>query len=68
MLAAKPEEAATTQVKAVLEAIETEHSREELQTRLRLADRQNFKKLYLLPALGWELIERTIPDKPNSRL
>jgi hypothetical protein len=48
--------------------IKTEHSREELQALLKLSDRHNFKKLYLLPALQGGLIERTIPDKPNSRL
>jgi hypothetical protein len=39
-----------------------------MQAKLQLADRHNFKKLYLLPALEGGLIERTIPDKPNSRL
>ncbi|MEO8613787.1 MAG: Fic family protein [Luteolibacter sp.] len=48
--------------------IKTEHSREELQALLELSDRHNFRKLYLLPALEAGLIERTIPDKPNSRL
>jgi hypothetical protein len=56
------------QVKALLEATKAEHSREELQALLELSDRHNFKKLYLLPALEAGLIERTIPDKPNSRL
>jgi hypothetical protein len=35
---------------------------------LQLRGRDNFEKLYLLPALQAGLIERTIPDKPNSRL
>jgi len=39
-----------------------------LQTRLGLADRENFRKSVLTPALDAGLIERTIPDKPNSRL
>jgi predicted transcriptional regulator len=33
-----------------------------------LTGRDNFEKLYLRPALDAELIEMTIPDKPNSRL
>ena len=35
---------------------------------LQLRGRDNFEKLYLLVALSDGLIERTIPDKPNSRL
>lgn len=58
----------TPQVNALLAAIDDENSREELQAKLKLADRQNFKKLYLIPALEAGLIEGTIPDKPNSRL
>jgi hypothetical protein len=49
-------------------AIDTANSREELQAKLKLVDRHNFKKLYLIPALEAGLIERTIPEKPNSRL
>ena len=36
--------------------------------KLSLIGRDNFEKLYLAPALEAGLIERTIPDKPNSRL
>ena len=36
--------------------------------KLGLKGRDNFEKLYLLPALAAGLIERTIPEKPNSRL
>ena len=35
---------------------------------LNLKGRDNFEKLYLHPSLDAELIERTIPDKPKSRL
>jgi len=35
---------------------------------LQLRGRDNFEKLYLLPAFVAGLIERTTPDKPNSRL
>ena len=43
-------------------------SRKELMEKLNLKGRDNFEKLYLAPAIGAGLIERTIPDKPNSRL
>lgn len=36
--------------------------------KLNLKGRDNFEKLYLAPALEAGLVERTIPDKPNSRL
>ena len=43
-------------------------SRQELQAMLKLSNREHFRKEYLVPALDAELIERTIPDKPQSRL
>jgi len=43
-------------------------SREALQSTLGLQDRKSFRELYLRPALADDLIEMTIPDKPNSRL
>ena len=43
-------------------------SRKELMEKLNLKGRDNFEKLYLAPALQASLIERTLPDKPNSRL
>jgi Fic family protein len=58
----------TPQVNRLLSIIDGEHSREELQSRLQLADREHFRKSYLLAALAAGLIERTIPEKPNSRL
>ena len=39
----------------------------ELMERLGLSHRPTFRKNYLNPALEHNLIERTIPDKPNSR-
>jgi hypothetical protein len=36
--------------------------------RLKLSHRPTFRANYLNPALSAGLIERTIPDKPNSRL
>ena len=43
-------------------------SRKALMEKLNLKGRDNFEKLYLAPALQASLIERTLPDKPNSRL
>ncbi len=39
----------------------------ELMERLGLSHRPTFRKNYLNPALEQRLIERTIPDKPNSK-
>jgi len=40
----------------------------ELQSALKLRSQANFRERYLMPALAVGLIERTIPEKPNSRL
>lgn len=59
----------TQQVFDLLEALGQEaKSREELGTAAGLLNREHFRKAYLEPLLtaGW--IERTIPDKPTSRL
>jgi ATP-dependent DNA helicase RecG len=40
----------------------------ELQSALKLRSQANFRDRYLMPALASDLIERTIPEKPNSRL
>ncbi len=42
-------------------------SASELMKQLGLSHRPSFRKNYLNPALEQNLIERTIPDKPNSR-
>jgi hypothetical protein len=42
--------------------------RDELQQVMGLKDRKSFRLVYLKPALDAQLIEMTIPDKPNSRL
>lgn len=39
----------------------------QLMERLNLSHKPTFHKNYLKPALEQNLIERTIPDKPNSR-
>ena len=58
----------TTQVEAILQAALQPRSREELQQAASLENREHFRKHYLLPLLraGW--LERTIPDRPRSRL
>jgi predicted HTH transcriptional regulator len=56
----------TPQVERLLNVITQEHDRQELQELLGLADRENFRKNYLQPAIDAELIEMTIPDKPKS--
>lgn len=58
----------TPQVKRLLEILNGEMGRDQLQSRLGLRARKNFRILYLAPALQQGLIEMTIPDKPNSRL
>jgi hypothetical protein len=40
----------------------------EIQTKLKLSHRENFRSNYLKPALEQGYIEMTIPDKPNSSL
>lgn len=55
------------QVGKLLQQFEGEMSREALQERLGLKDRQAFRARYLKPALEAGLIEMTRPDKPTSR-
>jgi hypothetical protein len=56
------------QVKRLLKVMQTEMTREALQSALDLQDRKSFRERYLKPALEDGLIEMTIPGKPNSRL
>ena len=56
----------TPQVLGLLEVMEGELNRKELQGRLNLSDRENFRKNYLQPALDNGIIEMTIPEKPKS--
>ncbi len=58
----------TPQVKKLLQILEGEMDRDQLQTALKLRARKNFRLGCLAPALADKLIEMTIPDKPNSRL
>jgi len=43
-------------------------TRKKLQESLLLRGEENFRKLYLVPALEAGYLEMTIPDRPNSRL
>jgi Fic family protein len=57
----------TPQVDDLLACIKGEMSRQEIQASLQLSDRENFRKVYLQPALEAGLIEMTQPDKPRSK-
>ena len=56
----------TDQVKKLISVIENENSRSELMVKLNLAHSPTFRENYLQPALQANLIELTIPEKPNS--
>ena len=58
----------TPQVVKLLNIMQGEMSREELQRALGLKDRKSFRERYLLPALKKGLVEMTIPEKPSSSL
>jgi predicted transcriptional regulator len=58
-----------TQVKHILKAFrDTLSSRANLQESIGLKNREHFRKEYLEPLINDGFIERTIPEKPNSRL
>ena len=58
----------TAQVTKMLRAATGGGSREQLQVAAGMKHREHFRKAYVEPLMtaGW--LERTIPDKPNSRL
>jgi len=58
----------TPQVEKLLQVLKGEMSRSDLMEALELSDRNSFRERYLLPTLEANLIEMTLPDKPNSRL
>jgi len=58
----------TTEVAMLLKVLKNEMTRQELQKELGLRNAEHFRKSYLVPALKVGAVERTIPDKPNSRL
>ncbi|WP_069130093.1 Fic family protein [Rhodohalobacter halophilus] len=55
----------TPQVDQLILNLEMELSRDDIQEKLGLSDRKNFRKNYLNPAIESGLIEYTIPDSPN---
>ena len=57
----------TMQVNALIMTMKGVLTREEIQSKLQLANRDYFRKEYLKPALDSGLIEMTIPRKPTSR-
>ena len=57
----------TDQIKALISVVDGEMSRDELQSRLKLKHRKNFRDLYLNPAIKSGLVELTIPTKPRSK-
>ena len=65
---AVPPQVAPQVVAALSAACAEAKTREELQEAIGIKDREHFRKAYLDPMLvrGW--LERTIPDRPRSRL
>lgn len=55
------------QVERLLTVMRHEMTAMEIQKTLSLQDRKSFRLRYLEPALKEDLIEMTIPEKPNSR-
>ena len=59
--------AAREAVSALLKALGKDTvSAAELMKRMKMVHRPHFREFYLNPALESGLVERTIPDKPNS--
>ena len=56
----------TPEVGRVIEVLQGEMSRREIQEKLGLKDDEHFRKTYLLPTLDVGCIEMTLPDKPRS--
>ena len=61
-------EQVTEQVKELVKILDKEMDRQEIQNKLGLSHRENFRSNYLKPALDLGFVEMTIPDKPNSSL
>lgn len=56
----------TPQVENLLSILDKEMSRVEIMESLGLEDRKNFRTLYLNPAIEFNLVRLTTPDKPRS--
>lgn len=59
-------EGVTPEVERLLLVFSGIHTRNELQSSLKLKDAEHFRKTYLIPALDAGFIAMTIPDKPRS--
>lgn len=57
----------TMQEEQLIAAMEDVHSRDDLQERLKINNRDYFRTAYINSALKQDLIEMTIPDKPHSK-
>lgn len=58
----------TMEVTALLNVIDGDMSRQELQTAMNLKNADHFRKAYILPAIAAGVLEMTLPEQPNSRL
>lgn len=58
----------TLQVIELIKALDKEMNRQEIQDKLNLSDRENFRSNYLKPALDSMFVEMSVPDKPRSPL
>jgi len=56
----------TTEVVQLLQVLDDEMSRRDLQNALGLRNSEHFRKAYLQPAIQEGLVEMTIPEKPRS--
>jgi ATP-dependent DNA helicase RecG len=56
----------TPEVRRLLQVLDGELSRQELQQALGLKDAEHFRKAYLLPALAGGAVEMTLPATPRS--
>lgn len=64
----RPTAEVTAEVRKLLPLGVEPMERSALQRKMNLKHSENFRKSYLLPALQSDLLEMTIPDKPQSRL
>ena len=55
------------QAKTVLQLCLTERTLLEIMREMQLTSRNKFRKNFVIPLLSLHLLERTVPDKPNSR-
>ena len=58
----------TPQVKDLIRVLNGEMSRVQIMEKMKLKDREHFRENYLQEAIRKDLIQYTIPEKPNSRL